>query len=122
MTQPGLKESVLLDLNLLHDSKPKDTPSMGILYPDKDGIRRQDTWHYRFVMGKLNYIAQNTHLDISFAVHQCAPYSSNPMALHELAVKCIGCYLLATKDKGLIMHPTQDFKLDMFVDEVFTGM
>jgi hypothetical protein len=35
----------------------------------------------------LNYIAQNTHPDISFAVHQCARYSSNPTTVHELTVK-----------------------------------
>jgi len=122
MTQPGLIESVLQDLNLLHDSKSKDTPSVGILYPDCDGIPRQDTWNYRSVIGKLNYIAQNTRPDISFTVHQCARYSSNSTALHELAVKRIGRYLLATKDKGLILHPTHDFKLDMFIDADFAAM
>lgn len=60
--------------------------------------------------------------DITFAIHQCARFSSNPTALHELAVKCIGHYLLATKTKGLILHPTNDFKLSMFVDADFTGM
>jgi hypothetical protein len=69
MTQPGLIASVLADLNLLHDSKTKDTPSIGILYPDRDGIPRQDSWNYRSIIGKLNYIAQNTCPDISFAVH-----------------------------------------------------
>ena len=122
MTQPGLIESVLADLNLLQDSKPKDTPSVGILYPDRDGIPCQDTWNYQSVIGKLNYIAQNTRPDISFAVHQCARYSTNPTALHELAVKRIGRYLLATRDKGLVMHPTHDFKLDMFIDTDFAGM
>lgn len=122
VTQPDLIESVLQDLHLLDDSKPKDTPSVGILYPDREGIPRQDSWNYRSVIGKLNYIAQNTRPDISFAVHQCACYSSNLTALHELAVKRIGHYLLATKDKGLIMHPTQDFKLDMFVNADFAGM
>jgi hypothetical protein len=123
MTQPGLIESVLSDLNLLHDNtKHKDTPSVGILYPDRDGIPRQDSWNYRPIIGKLNYIAQNTRPDISFAVHQCARYSAQPTALHELAIKRIGRYLLATKDKGLVLHPTQDFKLDMFVDADFAGM
>lgn len=68
MTQPGLIESVLQDLNLHNDAKPKDTPSSGILYPDKDGIPCQDNWISRSVIGILNYIAQNTRPDISFAV------------------------------------------------------
>ncbi len=42
--------------------------------------------------------------------------------MHELAVKRIARYLLATKDCGLILHPTADFKLDMFVDADFAGM
>jgi hypothetical protein len=122
MTKQGLIESVLADLNLLHDSKPKDTPSVGILYPDQDGIPCQGTWNYRSVIGKLKYIAQNTRPDISFAVHQCAQYTTNSTPLHELGVKRIGRYLLATRDKGLIMHPTQDFKLDMFINADFAGM
>jgi hypothetical protein len=60
MTQTGLIESVLQDLNLLNDSKMKDTPSLGILYPDRDGVPCQHSWNYHSVIGKLNYIAQNT--------------------------------------------------------------
>jgi len=119
MSQPGLIESVLQGLNLLQDAKTQDTPPVGILYPDCDGIPCQDKWHYHSVIGELNYIAQNTHPDISFAVHQCTRYSTQPSALHELAVKHISRYLLATKDKGLLLHPTNKFKLDMFVDADF---
>jgi hypothetical protein len=57
MTQPGLIASVLHDLNLSTDAKTKLTPSIGILYPDRDGIPRQDTWNYMLVIGKLNFIA-----------------------------------------------------------------
>jgi len=37
-------------------------------------------------------------------------------------VKRIGRYLLASRDKGLILHPTHNFKLDMYVDADFAGM
>jgi len=113
MTQPSLIESVLRDLHLSPESKTKDTPSVGILYPDHDGFPHQDSWNSCSVVGKLNYIAQNTRPDISFAIHQCARYSAQPTALHELAVKQIGRYLLATHDNGIIMH--HNFKLDMYV-------
>jgi len=122
ISQPSLIESVLQDLHLLTSSKTKDTPSLGILYPDKDGIPRQDSWSYHSVIGKLKYITQNTRPDTSFAVHQCARYSSNPSALHELAVKRIGRYLLGSKDKGMVLHPNQNFKLEMFIDADFAGM
>jgi hypothetical protein len=55
------------------------------------------------------------------AVHQCARFCSTPKALHELAVKRIARYLLATKDYGLCLRPSQSFSLDMFVDADFAG-
>jgi len=122
MTQPGLIDSILQDLHLTPGSHTKDTPAMGILHPDCSGHPREDKWNYRSVIGKLNYLAQNTRPDLSFAVHQCARYSTNPTALHEFAVKRIGRYLLLTRDKGLIMSPRQDFRLDMFVDADFAGL
>jgi hypothetical protein len=122
MTQPGLIESILQDLNLTFDSKTKDTPSLGILYPDHHGHPRTEQWNYRSIIGKLNYLAQNTRPDISFTVHQCAHFSSKPTALHDLAIKRIGRYLLHSKDKGLILHPKKDFRLDMYVDADFAGM
>ena len=97
-------------------------PSIVILYPDRDGISRQDTWSYHSIISKLNSIAQNTRLGISFAVHQCAPYSAKPSALYELTLKCTGRYLLGTKDKGLILHLNHQFKLDMFINANFAGM
>jgi hypothetical protein len=56
------------------------------------------------------------------AVHQCAKYCSKPKAIHELAVKRIVRYLMVTKDKGLILRPSQSLTLDMYVDTSFTGM
>jgi hypothetical protein len=55
-------------------------------------------YHIYIQIGKLNLFT--THLGISFWA-----------ALHEVAVKSIGRYILATKDKGL-----------MFVDADFVGM
>jgi hypothetical protein len=60
-------------------------------------------------------------LDISFAIHQCTCYCNNPTALYELAVKCIGQYLFASRDKGIKLHPQQKFKLDMYLDSEFAG-
>jgi hypothetical protein len=122
MTQTGLIESIIKDVGFDNDSNTKTTPSDSILYNDPTAMPRVDTWNYRSVIGKLNFLAQNTRPDISFAVHQCARFCSNPSALHELAVKRIIRYLLYTKDKGLLLHPTRDFTLDMYVDTDFAGL
>jgi len=54
-------------------------------------------------------------------VHQCARFCKAPRALHELVVKRFGRYLLATKDKGMILRPNCSFNLDMYVDADFAG-
>ena len=98
----------------------KSTPADGILHPDPNGAPREDARNFRSVIGKLNFLAQNTRPEISMAVHQCARFCSKPTKLHEIAV--IARYLLFTRDKGIFMTPTQDFRLDMYVDAGFAGM
>jgi hypothetical protein len=122
MTQTGLIESIFKDLNIDSSSNTKNTPSDSILHSDLSGAPRQETWNYRSIIGKLNYLAQNSRPDISYAVHQCARFCTKPTALHELAVKWIARYLLLTKDKGLLLRPTKSFTLDMYVDADFAGM
>jgi hypothetical protein len=39
-----------------------------------------------------------------------------------MTVQCIICYLIYTKDKGLILHPAKNSSLDMYVDADFAGM
>jgi hypothetical protein len=81
-TQPGLIDQIIRDVGLTAHSKHKDTPSDSILHPDTAGPRRVENWSYRSVIGKLNYLANNTRPDISMSVHQCARFCSAPRALH----------------------------------------
>jgi hypothetical protein len=65
-------------------------------------------WHYRSVIGKLNYLEKSTRPDIAYAVHQCARFSENPKVEHMHAVKLIGRYLHGTMDRGIICRPNED--------------
>ncbi len=121
LTQPALIDQVINDIGINNFSKGEDTPVDSILHADLKGHDQVESWNYHSVIGKLNYIAYNTRPDISMAVHQCARYCFNPKALHELVVKCIIHYLLATGGKGLILHPSPTMALDMFVDADFAG-
>jgi hypothetical protein len=53
-------------------------------------------------------------------VHQCVRFSADPKASHATVVKRIGKYLLATKDKGLILNP-REHSFDCWVDTNFIG-
>ena len=116
-SQPTLIESILKDLGLV-DVKTKNqpttrtTPSLTTVIltshegePDHDETK---SFNYRQVIGKLLYLEKSTRPDIACAVHQCARFSANPKTKHAEAVKRIGRYLLATKDKGLIINPKED--------------
>jgi hypothetical protein len=122
MTQTGLINSIISDIGLTNNSNTKTTPADAVLFNDSFNTPRQYSWNYRSIIGKLNFLAQNTRPDIAFAIHQCARFCSKPSATHELAIKRIIRYLIYTKDKGLILHPTRDFTLDMYVDADFTGL
>ena len=78
-------------------------------------------FHYRSVIGKLNFLEKSTRPDISVSVHQCARFSERPMRSHAEAVKRMGHYLLATKDKGLLIHPNEQKFFECWVDSDFSG-
>jgi hypothetical protein len=60
LTQPSLIQQILKEVGITERSNGKYTPVDSILYADVDGLDRIDTWNYRSIVGKLNYLANNT--------------------------------------------------------------
>ena len=104
-------------------SNPKSTPTVTttLLHKDADGPDMNSEFHYRRVIGKLNFLEKSTRLDISVSIHQCARFSESPKRSHAEAIKHIGRYLLATRDKGLVIQPNNDWHFDCWVDSDFAG-
>jgi hypothetical protein len=46
----------------------------------------------------------------------------NPHLSHEKALKQIGRYLMATRDKGLVLNPSGQLKVDACPDADFAGL
>ena len=89
---------------------------------DKDGPPMSDKWNYKSVVGMLLYLATNSRIDIAYAVSQVARFSANPRQSHATAVKMIARYLAGSIDRGTVIKPTKDFKLDCYVDADFLGL
>ena len=107
----------------LENAKKAKTPATEQRLPkDENGEPCNETFNYASVVGMLMYLAGNTRPDISFAVHQCARYTHFPRHSHEVALKRIGRYLIGTRDKGLIIKPSNEMKIDMYVDADFAGL
>jgi hypothetical protein len=72
-------------------------------------------------VGKLNFLEKSTHPEIAYAVHQCARFSSKARQSHANAIKYLCCYLIATKDKGLILKADTSKSFEVHVDYDFAG-
>ena len=124
LTQPKLIEAIIKDLHLQSGSNTKKTPAVpnNLLHKDTDGPDMTPDFHYRSVIGKLNFLEKSTRPDLSVSVHQCARFSEQPKRSHAEAIKRIGHYLLATKDKGLIIRPNELRYFECWVDADFSGI
>ena len=97
MKQPAFIERIIEQCHL-KDLRMHDTPADTILKRDSEGQERKNEFHYRSIIGQLNYLAATTRPDIQFAVHQCARFCESPKMSHEKAVKRIVRYLKRTSD------------------------
>jgi len=135
LSQPYLLKRIIETIPGMKDANPRDTPAMPsvMLAKDVNGKPRKGVWNYRSVIGMMNFVAQSTHPEIAYAVHQCARYCENPKLSHELAVHQIVKYLLHTQSnkskinrslnefQGMIFQPDKNRGLEVYVDASFAG-
>ena len=122
LKQLGLIDRIIEDAGM-QDCKTAPTPAdVKTLGKDKDGAPFHEFWNYRSLIGKLLYLSGNSRPDIAFAVNQAARFSHDPKQCHGVAVKRIIRYLKGTRDRGLVMRPTGDWKVDCYVDADFCGL
>jgi hypothetical protein len=124
LTQPHLIGQILEDLRMNDESvKPRSTPaaSSKILTRHSSSRAFDNSFNYRSIVGKLNYLEKATRSDISFAVHQCARFVSDPKREHGEAIRWLGRYLKGTRYKGTILRPIKGKDLEVFVDASFCG-
>ena len=124
LTQPHLIEQILKDLRLEDDkvtTKPIPASSSKILSRHSNSEAFDRSFDYRSVIGKLNYLEKTTRSDISYITHQCARFTSDPKKEHGNAVRWIGRYLKATKDRGTIIKPQKGKGIELYVDADFSG-
>ena len=70
----------------------------------------------------LQYLQGHSRPDITYAVSQCARFVHSPRRSHEIALEHIGQYLKGTLNEGLILQPSGELNLDVYVDADFAGL
>ena len=91
LTQPGLTKQIIEGLGLSSKyttsvSTPAEKAPLG---RDIDGAPATGCFNYPSVIGMLHYL-NHTRPNCAFAIHQCARYTFEPKASHEVAAKRIG--------------------------------
>jgi hypothetical protein len=123
LLQEGLTKQIIAALGL--DSKyttPVNTlADAAALGRDVDGKEASGSINITSVVGMLQYLGHSWP-DISFATHQCTQYTHSPKQTHEDALKRIGRYLKGTIKNGLILSPSNTFKIDCYLDADFAGL
>jgi len=124
LTQPHLIDQILKDLKIDNDNlKVKDTPCKvsQILNSGRNETPFDNSFHYRSVIGKLNYLEKATRSDISYITHQCTRFTAKPKANHAKAIRWIARYLKGSRNKGFTMTPDKTKGLKVYVDADFSG-
>jgi len=124
LTQPHLIDQVLKDLWLDSDKiKDKTIPaaSSRLLSKHEKSDPFDNSFNYRSVIGKINYLERGSRPDISFQTHQCARFTTDPKVEHGKAIRWLARYLKGTRNNGLIFKPDLTKSLEVFVDSDFAG-
>ncbi len=122
-TQVGLTKRIIdtLGLDSKHSTAVATPAKKAALGKDIDGPPASDQVNYASMIGMLLYLG-HSRPDIAFATHQCACYTFAPKQSHVNALKSIGQFLKGTLDKGLILTPSDDLKIDFYPDADFAGL
>ena len=95
--------------------------SSKLLHKDADRESFEANFHYHSVIAKLNFLEKSTCLDISVRIHQCARFQDNPKKSHLQAIRTIACYLIGTRDKGIVMRLDHTKRFECWVDANYAG-
>ena len=86
-----------------------------------NGFEAKVDWtnSYASVIGMMLYLESNTRPDKSFSVHQCARFTHNTKASHNMSVKRIYRYLQVTKYNVLVFNTSKKLVVDCYADADF---
>jgi Reverse transcriptase (RNA-dependent DNA polymerase) len=122
LTQQGLSKRIVDALNLGNQPRKLTPATPDPLVKDDGGEPANGAYNYASVIGMMQYLQGHSRPDITYAVSQCARFIHSPKRSHEIALERIGLYLKGTLDQGLILRPSGELDIDVFVDADFAGL
>lgn len=120
MTQPGLKQAIITNLGL-DNLTCKLTPADSALHTDTNGPAWWEQWIIWCIIGKLNFLAQNTWQISAWQHTNVLPLAQDQPCYMKQPSSILYTTLLTTKEKAIILSSTPDYKHNMYVDVDFAG-
>ena len=112
LTQPHLIDQILEEVGMKNwNKKNQSTQALSSIILQRyahETDHDNSIFHYRSVIGKLNFLEKSTRPDISYAAHQCARFSENPKESHAKEIRRIVGYLGDTRNQGIIIGPRKE--------------
>ncbi len=95
-------ESILMRQGL-EEANPVSTPlDLKVkIKPNPEGNEGDKSNAYAQLLGELQFVANATCPDITYAINKLASYTANLDLEHQIALKRILCYLAGTKNYGI---------------------
>jgi hypothetical protein len=122
LSQPHLNDVILRYVKLTPKDSTRITPGQQtVLGRDLRRDNFDGRFHYRAVVGKLNFLEKGSRPEIACSVHQCARFSESPKESHAEAVIHICRYLVVTREQGLILDPQDRKSFEVYADADFCG-
>jgi len=124
MSQPQLIDQIVNDLQLKPNAHLPSIPALAsrILQREEKAKPCINTkFHYRSIVGKLNFLEKGTIPDIAYATHQVARFCEDPRDAHVKAVVHLGKYLKHTRSEGIILKPDKLKSIEVYADADFAG-
>ncbi len=122
LSQQALINTIIEDADL-NDSKVKAVPAKinEHLHAHLDKPPFALNFNYQSMIGKLNYLAQTTRLDIMYATHQLAKYSLDPCKPHGEAAFYLVQYLKKSCNIGIHFQPNPKKRFKCYCNANFSG-
>ncbi len=124
ISQKRSVESILMRQGL-EEANPVSTPldPKVKIKPNPKGNEGDKSNTYAQLLGELQFVANATCPDITYAINKLASYTTNPDLKHQIALKHILRYLAGTKYYGITYKylPNSILTFQGFTDAAFTN-
>ena len=87
----------------------------------EESERFENSFNYRSIIGKINYLEKGSRLDLAYSTQQASRFVDDPKVEHGDAVRWLGKYIHGTVGKGMILSLKNQEGLEVYVDADFAG-